>query len=200
MRKEIYLMFFFLGALIINLNAQEVKVQAAWGSAVPIGNMTDNYRKISGRGFQLDVDQRVNEHFTYGGNVSWQAFFEKDFQMYAQDQTLITGWQRNYLNALLLMASGKYYFATSVTKIKAYLGLDIGATAIEDYQIFGIYENRELNWHFAVSPSLGVDIPAGEHFGVNFFIKIPNSFKNNTDIHYTWINTGLGLYVKIPDN
>jgi len=199
MKKAFYLILFFWG-LFLSISAQDVKIQASWSTAIPVGDMTDFCKNTSGRGAQLDVEQKINDRFSFGGNFAWQTFYEKDFQIYNDAETIRTGWQRNYVNALLLMATSKYYFATSVSKIKAYLSLEAGITAIENYEIFGIYEFRELNWHFALSPALGVDIPAGNSFGFNIFIKFPNSFKNNSDIHYSWINTGVGVFFIIPND
>ncbi len=192
------IVFALISMIWISSQAQETSIYSSWSTAVPMGSTTDYVKTASGRGIQFDVTQQINERFTYGGNFGWQAFYEKGYQIYFNDNAMVTAWQRNYLNAFFMMASGRYYFATSVNKIKAYLSIEIGATAIENYEIFGLYNNRNLSWHFALTPALGIDIPASEHWGLNVYFKFHNSFKNESSVHYSWINTGIGLYLRIP--
>jgi len=113
------------------------------------------------------------------------------------ENSIMSGIQRNYINSIAFLGSTKYYFSTSVNGIKAYLNLEAGASIIENYEVFGLYEFRELEWHFSLVPGLGIEIPATENLGFQIYFKYPNSFKNNSSIHYTWLNTGIGMYFRM---
>ncbi len=210
--KNIVLTSIILLLFVLGLKAQEnsdeqvqltkskdIMVSASWTVAVPLGDMNDFVRSTSGRGFQFDLHQFINDRFSCGGSFSWQAFYEKDFKIYQYEQSAYAGWQRNYINAFFIMGSAKYNFATSANKIKAYLSIEVGASIIENNIRLGIYETKELEWHFALIPALGVEIPVTKNLGFNMHIKFPNSFKNNSSIHYSWLNTGVGMYVIIPN-
>lgn len=175
----------------------DVSVLVSWSTAIPMGELTNDVKMTSGRGFQFDVSKNINNRFTYGMNFAWQAFFQKEYEVYNTSESASSGWQRNYVNAILFMATTRYYFSTSANKLRAYLGLEAGATAIENYQIFGMYEYKELEWHFALTPAMGVDIPVSNALGFSLYFKFPNSFKSHSSIHYSWLNTGVGFYAKI---
>jgi hypothetical protein len=178
---------------------KEITLDASWSPAIPMGQMTDEVRTTSGRGVQFGISQNVNNRLSFGGNLVWQMFYEKSYEIYTDENSVFSGWQRNYINAFSLMANTKYYFSNSVNNIKAYLSLEIGASIIENYQVIGLYEFKELEWHFAIAPVVGIDIPATKYLGFQVYIKYPNSFKSNSSFHYSWINTGIGIYVKIPE-
>jgi len=210
--RNIVLTIFVLLLVALSLQAQDnsvdeaqltmskdIMISASWTAAIPMGELSELVKSTSGRGVQFDLHQFINDRISYGGSFSWQAFYEKDFVIYQNEQSTFTAWQRNYVNAFFIMASGKYNFATSANKIKAYLSLDIGASIIENDMRFGIYETNELEWHFSVIPTLGVEIPATKNLGFNLHIKFPNSFQNNSSIHYSWLNAGIGMYVIIPN-
>lgn len=178
---------------------QSVQLSASWSVGIPMGDITQYTLMTSGRGLQFEINQHINDRWVYGGTFGWQSFFEKGEVWYVSDYSIISGIQRNYINALSFLGSSKYYFPTSANGIKAYLNLEAGASVIENYEIFGLYEYREMEWHFAVVPGMGIEIPANDQIGVQIYFKYPNSFKNNSSIHYSWLNTGIGLYLKIDD-
>ena len=176
---------------------RETSVFVNWSVGIPIGEMISDVKKTSGRGVQFGVNQQINDKITYGGQFGWQSFYEQEYEIKISDESIATGWQKNYINAFFMMVSGRYYFATSVNNIKAYLGGELGATIIENEQIFGLYQSKELEWHFAVTPTLGIDIPANDYIGFNMFLKLPYSVKNNASKSYSWLNTGIGMYFKL---
>jgi len=178
---------------------KDISLDLSWSTAVPMGDMTEQVKITSGRGVQFGLSQNINDRFSYGGSFAWQMFFNKSYEMYINNASVLTGWKRDYINAFMLLGTGKYYFSTSVNKIKAYLSIEMGASIIENYQIFGINEYKELEWHFALNPSVGLEIPASKNLGFYLYIKYPNSFSNNSSFHYSWINSGIGVYLKIPD-
>ena len=100
------ILFALISIIWITSQAQETSIYASWSTAVPMGATTDYVKSTSGRGIQFDITQQINEKFTYGGNFGWQTFYEKGYQVYFNDNSMITGWQRNYLNAFFMMASG----------------------------------------------------------------------------------------------
>lgn len=185
----------FSGLLI----AQDVRIAASWSTAVPLGEISKLVNTTSGRGMQFEFDKFKKDRWSLGGNFAWQSFFQKDFKMYFEDHSITSGIQRNYINSLSLFATTKYFFSNTTNRIKAYISFDIGASIIENYEIFGTYSYKELLWHFALAPGLGVDIPATKNFGIQIYLKFANSFRNNNSINYSWLNTGIGLYLIIPD-
>lgn len=185
--------------LMQNKQARSVELAASWSVGIPMGEITQYTMMTSGRGMQFEINQQINSKWTYGGTFGWQSFFNKGEVWYVSDHSMITGIQRNYINALSFLGSTKYYFSTSVNGIKAYLNLEAGASVIENDEIFGLYEYRELEWHFALVPGMGIEIPATEHLGFQIYIKYPNSFKNNSSIHYSWLNTGIGMYFTLDN-
>lgn len=196
MRKWILICFSLMFSAM--LTAQELRIAPGWTTAVPIGETSKYVNATSARGFQFEVDQFINDRWSFGGNFGWQAFFQKDFKMYLEDQSIISGVQRNYINALILMFTSRYYFPNSVNKVRAYVAIDIGTAAIENYEIFGTHQYKELLWHFAIAPGVGVDIPIVKNLGIQVYFKYHNSFKSQNSAHYSWIQTGIGLYVNIP--
>lgn len=197
MRKWILIYFCLVSSTM--LIAQDVKIALSWSPAVPIGETSKYVNATSARGFQFEVDQFINDRWSIGGNFGWQAFFQKDFKMYLDEQSIISGVQRNYINALILMVNSKYYFPNTVNRVRGYVSIDIGTTAIENYEVFGARQYKELLWHFALAPGVGVDIPIVKNFGVQVYFKYHNSFKNKNSAHYSWLNTGIGLYLFIPN-
>lgn len=196
MRKQlIVILFMVIGAAVW---AQEVKLTASWSAAIPMGATNDYVKFTSGRGFQFELEQNINPRWSIGGTFAWQAFFNKSYTFYFKENSVISATKRNYINALVLMANTKYYFPSTVNKLRVYIGAELGTTAIENDEIYGIYRNKELYWHFAISPVLGVDIPMTNSIGINIYLKYLNSFKTKESIHYSWLNTGIGIYLKIP--
>ncbi|OYT17789.1 MAG: hypothetical protein B7C24_00570 [Bacteroidetes bacterium 4572_77] len=179
---------------------KEVFISASWSTAVPMGAMTDYVKVATGRGFQIDISQSITENIFYGGNMGWQMFYEEGMAMHTIENVTATALQRNTINAIQLMGFSRFYFVTSATKIKAYLNMEIGATFIANESKFWKYIAQEMEWHFALSPGVGIDIPASENLGINIYMKFPNSFKSNGSDHYMWINTGIGMYFKIPNS
>ncbi len=184
---------------IESANDKSVQLVASWSTAVPMGDLTNYTNAASGRGFQFEINQYINKNWTYGATFGWQSFFNKSEVWYIDQNSIISGIQRNYINSLTFSGSAKHYFSTSANGIKAYLSLELGASVIENFEIFGLNEYRELYWHLAVVPGLGIDIPASDKWGVQIYFKYPNSFKTKSSIHYSWLNTGVGLYYKITD-
>lgn len=196
MRKSFILSLLLVVSMLTK--AQEVRIAASWSAAIPFGETSTFVNATSGRGMQFEIDSFINERWTLGGNFGWQSFFQKNYKLYLNEQSIISGVQRNYINSLILMATSKYYFSTESNKIKAYLSLDIGTTVIENWEIFGNQHYKELLWHFALAPGVGMDIPIIKNFGMQIYVKYDNSFKNKNSIHYSWLNTGVGLFLIIP--
>lgn len=178
---------------------KSVIVAVSWSTAIPMGEMTKYTRNTSGRGFHVEINQIINEKWTYGGAIAWQAFFEKSDIWYINSNSVISGVQRNYINAMFFLANTKYYFSTSVNSIKAYLTVDAGASVIENYEIFGLYEYRELEWHLSLNPGVGIDMPLNRSLGFQIYFKYANSFQTNSSVLYSWLNTGAGMYFRIPN-
>ncbi len=195
--KKLSLIFLLL-ALGVSVCAQEIKLTPSWSAAIPMGETNDYVKFTSGRGFQFELEQNVNPNWSIGGIMGWQAFFNKSYTFYYQDNSAISATKRNYINSLIIMANTKYYFTTTASKILLYVGADIGTTAIENDEIYGVYRKKEMYWHFAFAPVLGLDIPISKTVGLNMYLKYLNSFKTKDSIHYSWFNTGLGIYLRIP--
>lgn len=193
-----YAIICLLALIGTSVFAQDVKLAMSWSAAVPMGATNDYVKFTSGRGFQFELEQNINPRLSVGGTFAWQAFFNKSYTFYFQDYSAISATKRNYINALAFMVNTKYYFPTTVNKLKVYVGMDLGTTAIENDEIYGVYRNKELYWHLAFSPVLGVDIPMTNALGINIYLKYLNSLKTKDSIHYSWLNTGIGIYLKIP--
>ena len=114
--------------------------------------------------------------------------------MYLKDQSITSGIQRNYINAYWFSVGSKYYFSSTVNMVKAYLSINLGFSAIENWEIFGNNEYKEVLGHFTASPGLGVEIPATKNIGFLMYFKYQHSFKAQNSIHYSWLNTGIGMY------
>jgi outer membrane protein len=195
-KNKIILTIVFLATFSISTFAQG---GGAWNftynMGFPIGETNDFISKPSFRGFLIEGRGFVTNNFAVGGSGGWQVFYE-NFGWVTEDiseTATIHGYNRKYINAVPLMATGHFYFFPA--NLQPYVGLGVGTYYIETRNYMGIYYVEEDAWHFGLAPEVGLSIPFGNNSnaGLTVNVKYNWAVKTQKTSGQSWIGLGLGF-------
>lgn len=162
--------FVLLGLLLILLPAGTVRADnnafgIAWGISVPTGDTNDFVSKISFRGASAEWRNFYMRDAAYGLNVGWNVFNETDDSTVYFENAAVTGKRWNYVNAVPCYGSWFKYFSDDRRSSRFFAGLNAGGAWIERRTDVGLVSIKEDNWHFAVAPEVGWQLPWDSFLG-----------------------------------
>lgn len=174
------------------------QVELSYQTALPLGELSDAIGNFSGRGVGLEYQYLVDDELAIGLKLGWNVFQDvgPENGLYEIEdngaQVTVRGKRFSYVNAIPIMANVTYYFGTDDLDIRPLFSLGVGGMVIEDRVDIGLFTSTEKNFHFGLSPKIGVDIPAGS---VSLVPSITYNFAppSKDSISYQYIGFNLGI-------
>jgi len=137
----------------------------AWNISAPTGDTGDFTSGLSFRGASLEWRHFYTRDMAYGFNATWDVFNE-DFDGTATNPNFaITGKIWRYVNAAPMYLSWHRYLNGGQRGKRSFFGLNAGTAYIQRRTEVGIYQMDEDNWHLAVAPEIGMQMPWDSFLG-----------------------------------
>ena len=163
-------------------------------TAISTGKTADYISNMSFRGFTFDGRGFISDQVSIGGMFNWTTFYEKlAGESYTVGTATLTGTQYRYINAFPMLAEVHYYLSTDENDTRVYLGGGIGAYKIVQRIDAGVLTKEYNNWHFGVSPEVGLLYPVGMDSQLNISFRYHYVFKASSTIDYSWFGLSLGF-------
>ena len=159
-----------------------------------LGETGDYINKFSFRGLTVEGRGFLNENWSLGGLFTWTTFYEKYAEeTFTSDDITVTGTQYRYLNAFPLLFQAHYYLSTEDDKPWVYFGAGTGAYKMVQRTNTGIWSVENNNWHFGISPEVGVFYPISHSTGINLSLKYHYVFKASGTTDHSWLGLNIGI-------
>lgn len=181
----------------IGTKAQSV-VEVSYQTALPMGEFSDLISNFSGRGMGLEYQYLVDDELGIGLKLGWNVFTDvgSDNEIYMTERNgsdvTLRGKKYDYVNVYPIMANVTYYIGTDDLDVRPVLSLGVGGMVINHRTDMGLFTTSEQNFHFGMSPKIGVDIPAGS---VSVVPSITYNYAPpaNDSITFSYIGFNLGI-------
>jgi len=159
-----------LGLLLILLSSGSALADnnafgIAWGISVPTGDTHDFIPRMSFRGASAEWRNFYMRDSAYGFNVGWNVFNQSNDGTVYYENAAVTGKRWNYVNAVPVYASWFKYFNDDRRTSRLFVGMNAGGAWIERRTDVGLVSIKEDNWHFAVAPEIGWQLPWDSFLG-----------------------------------
>ncbi len=162
--------------------------------AMPLGATAGYINKTSFRGASAEVGIALNENIALGLSGSWHVFYKNSGYTTVElsSNSALSGKEYRYINALPLMAIGRYLF-NSESKITPFAGLGIGTAYVEQRTDIGSVPFGNNGWHFALAPEAGAVVKAGYRTNIFTNLRFTNAFKRGSieNVSFTSLNLGI---------
>ncbi len=162
--------FVLFGLLLILLPATDVRADnstfgIAWGISIPTGATKDFTSDVSFRGMSVEWRNFYMRDSAYGINVGWNVFNESDDSTVFFDNGAITGKRWSYINAIPIYGAWYKYFSDDKRSSRFYAGINAGTAWIEQRTEMSLYQLTQDNWHLAIAPEVGMNMPWDSFLG-----------------------------------
>lgn len=159
-----------LGLLVILMstgaaNAANSTFGVAWGISVPTADTKDFVPNVSFRGASAEWRNFYTRDMAYGINVGWNVFNQQDDGTVNSGNIALTGNRWKYINAVPIYASWFKYFSDDKRSSRLFLGLNGGTAYIERRIEIGTMAFDDDNWHLALAPEIGWQLPWDSFLG-----------------------------------
>lgn len=143
------------------------------------GNMTDYIEQYSWRGFSFEGHGFVSDRISLGGFYSLNTFNDRESGEFVDGTRTLTGTQLRYVNASPISFETRYH-AQDIGDAGPYIGLGVGTMWVEQRTLMGIFEVRDTDWQFLLSPHAGYLIPIGySHAMINLGVRYNAGFESS---------------------
>jgi hypothetical protein len=158
------------------------------------GETADYIQSPSFRGITFEGRGFVDDQISLGGLFTWSTFYEElAGATFTYESATLTGTQYRYINAFPLLFQAHYYLGTDELQPRAYLGGGLGAYKINQRTNLGVWSIEERNWHFGVSPEVGLLFPVSFDSYLNISFRYHYVFKAEGTIDHSWFGLSLGM-------
>ena len=165
---------------------------AAWSLGIPTGDTNDFAPGFSARGISLDWRAFRNSETAIGASIGWNVFNEEKSGTRDFGNVAVTGKLWNYVNAIPIYVNAYKYFGTDRRSPRYFAGLNAGTIWIERRTDFSLYAYQEQNWHLAVAPEVGVQLPWSSFLGYAA-VRYNVGFSAGDVDTQSWIDIRLGF-------
>lgn len=173
--------------------AQDYLFSLSYNTAAPLGELKDYVGKYSWRGISAEPRWFLNSGVSVGAFFGWNVFYEKLYGSFVDDTRTLTGTQARYVNAFPILVDGHYYLGEPYD-IRPYVGLGLGTYRTRQRTEMGIFAVDNNNWHFGLSPSVGVLIPVGyADSALHLGIRYHKAFKTSDSLDFSYLGINLGF-------
>jgi len=196
MKKSIIIILMLAVGLIVSpfVSAQS-NTSLLYSVGVPTGALKDHTASMSWRGVTFEWQKFINPDVSVGVNLAYSVFYDDmGFGSYTNKNATLTGHQYRYNNLFPMAVNGQYHFnAGSTNPLKTYVGLGIGTIYDLRNTDMGMWTIEEQNWHFMVSPEVGLIYDLNMATGIKFSVRYDNAFKISDADAFGNINLNLGF-------
>ena len=156
---------------------------------------TDNYiNNTSFRGITFEGRGFISDNISLGGVFTWSTFYEElPDESFTEDNMTIHGTQYRYLNAFPILAQAHYYLSTEEDKPWVYMGFGTGAYKIIQRTEAGVWASEQNNWHFGISPEIGMFYPVSNSAGINVSLRYHYVLKTSETTDQSWLGLNVGI-------
>jgi hypothetical protein len=169
---------------------------------IPLSKTKDFVGDLSYRGLTIEGGRFMNKNISIGGSVGWNLFSEQITDLIQLQSGAVSGTQRRHINSFFIFGYGRYNFDFGRgSKVKPYVGVNVGTYYIDSKFEIGVYEWINSNWHFGFAPEVGLIFPAGKH--VELFTNVKYNYAldagetltgdSNNDYSYLSVSIGAGF-------
>jgi len=196
MKKSIIIILMLAVGLIVSpfVSAQS-NTSLLYSVGVPTGALKDHTASMSWRGVTFEWQKFINPDVSVGVNLAYSVFYDDmGYGSYTNKNATLTGHQYRYNNLFPMAVNGQYHFnASSTGPVKPYVGLGIGTIYDLRNTDMGMWTIEEQNWHFMVSPEVGLIYDLNMATGIKFSVRYDNAFKIDNADAFGNINLNLGF-------
>jgi len=137
----------------------------AWNVSLPVGDSSDFTSGLQFRGASLSWQSFYTRDMAYGLNASWNVFTEHNEGTFVGDDFAVTGKAWRYQNVVPLYASWHKYMGNDRRGKRTFFGINAGTVYLERRLEVGILQIDNDNWHLALAPEIGLQLPWDSFLG-----------------------------------
>jgi len=137
----------------------------AWNPAVPLGDLADFTSGLQLRGACMEWRKFNRSDLAVGASISWLVFNDSSEGTVTEGPLTITGKRWDYVNTIPLHVTAYKYFSTDRRSTRVFAGLGAGANWMEYRTEVGSYTFDDSQWHFALAPEIGMQLPWDKWLG-----------------------------------
>ncbi len=170
-----------------------------YNAALPLGDLESFAGNFSGRGVSIDGRFFIQDNISLGYFVGWNVFFEKEAGDFVipEDNVTLNGTQQRTVNTVPIQFQAHYYTEPITTaNLTFYGGLGTGLHYAEFRTETGLFVERDRNWPFSISPSVGVLIPVNYSNRINAGVRFNQVFEGSDipSMPYLVFTVGYGWF------
>ncbi len=192
MRKVLLLLCLSLLVTASPVLAGKSTYGLTWNVSLPTGETNDFVSGVHFRGFSLEWLNYQSRDTAFGINAGWNVFNESFHGTISGDNFAVTGSSWRYVNAVPIYASYHKYMGVDRRDKRAYLGLNGGMSYIETRTQVAIWELVEDNWHLAIAPEIGVQLPWNAFLGT-LALRYNYAFSAGDSEAHQWLELRIGF-------
>lgn len=182
-------------ALIISASGYSQSLYSMdFNMSMTSGETAKYIESTSFRGFTFEGRGFVHDQLSFGGLFSWTTFYDKlGGEEFTYETSTVTGNQYRYINAFPILFQGHYYLQGDEFEPRVYMGGGIGAYKINQRTNIGTWSVEQRNWHFGVSPEVGLLYPVSLSTQFNISFRYHYVFKASSTTDISWFGLAIGL-------
>ncbi len=165
MKKLVLLSLVLIMATAGSASAGKNTFGGSWNVSLPTGDTNDFASGLSFRGASMEWRTFRTRDTALGINASWDVFNETFDGTITEANFAFTGKAWRYVNAVPVYASWHRYFSRHQSGKRVFVGMNAGTAYIERRTEVGIYQSNEENWHLALAPEVGMQMPWDSFLG-----------------------------------
>ncbi len=164
----------------------------SYNTSLTLGETNDYISRFSWRGFGLDGKYFINDNMTLGWMTGWNTFYEPVSGTFTEGTQTLTGKQYRYINAIPVLLTYNF-FLNEDGEVQPFLGLGLGTYWIERKTTMGLFASTVDNWHFGLTPEVGVLFPINIQSNFYITVRYNNVFPSNDSITYSYLGFNFGF-------
>ncbi|MFT5316440.1 MAG: hypothetical protein ACI9UK_002286 [Candidatus Krumholzibacteriia bacterium] len=165
MKKIILLSLVVVLANVGTATAGKNSFGLAWNVSAPVGDTSDFTPGLHFRGASFYWQSFYTRDMAIGINASWNVFNDNNQGTFVGDDFAATGQSWRYQNLVPIYASWHKYWGNDRRGKRTFAGINAGTVYLERRLEYGIVQIDEDNWHMALAPELGMQMPWDSFLG-----------------------------------
>jgi len=165
MKRILLLCFIVMLANAGTANAGKNVFSVAWNVTLPVGDSSDFTSGLQFRGASIAWQSFYTRDMAFGINTSWNVFTESNEGTLVGDNFAVTGKSWRYQNLVPIYASWHKYMGNDRRGKRTFFGINAGTVYLERRLEAGIIQIEDDNWHLAVAPEVGMQLPWDSFLG-----------------------------------
>jgi hypothetical protein len=186
--------------LVVALFGGAVKADDAIGVltydvSFPTGDLNDYIDRTSWRGFGLEGRWLVTPNATLGLAWHWNTFHKTSSEMLEIENGNVSGNHYRIMYGSPLMATVFWYPLSPLDNpdFMPFVGLGAGAIWMKKRLEIGIVALEESEWHFGLSPEVGLMYPVGYSTDIVVSARYNYAFEAGDSPDYDWWSLSVGF-------